>query len=212
MCHRPDSQREKKGISIVIRDGNGNFVYPEYWADETIERPRILVKPKPSKDDVFYKKWAAQHKSCMVCGISEVDAMCHRWPGLDCHHIVKPGRAHEATNLIRVCRRCHQLAEGSAIPGNINGVKYLWPKLTIENVIWCKMLEDHESVDLLRLSELLGRYVPKPVEFDHLVRVEMMNRKKNRSLGFAFNLIDSKHDGMIRKFETMGIDMDQFKD
>lgn len=185
-------------------DDSGHWIFPNLWDGDEAARPRI-VKTKPAcKSETFYKKWNREHNAkCMICGITEWEARWARWPGLETHHIVKPGRAHEATNLIRVCQRCHLLAEGHSITGQLNGVRFCWPRLPMESVIWSKLLADGACVDLMRLSELLGRYVPKPEPYSHLVTMEAFDRQviastRKTADNLAWNFVDRPFDGRRR--------------
>lgn len=182
-------------------DEFGRFIYPKYWNEDEADRPRIVSGEKPCKDQRFYKSWSESRTSCAACGISKVSAEKYRWPGLETHHIVKPGRSHEACNLIRLCRRCHQLAEGNDITGTIGGVEYIWDRLSIENVIWLKLLSEPKDVDLMRLSQLLGRYVEKPVHFDHIVITEKRFRMLRRPIDHhPWNVCHDGHANNIKTF------------
>ncbi len=168
------------------RDAHGRWILPPFWADPDATRPPLPKAGKPDNSETFYKKWAVAHNShCMVCLIPAAKAA---WPGgLVTHHCVKPGRRHEATNLIRVCDRCHQLCENHEVKGQLNGEKAGWLPLKLEHVLYFKLVEDGESLDLLRLSAILGRYVPTPeCPVGHLVLQERRDRRFLR--GSAWNM------------------------
>jgi hypothetical protein len=78
-------------------------------------------------------------------GMNDIDHP--RW--LETHHIAKQGRVHETWNLSRLCRRCHDLAEGHSIRHNGE----LLPKLTAANVLWLKSMHDWPHYDRPALRE-----------------------------------------------------------
>lgn len=85
---------------------------------------------------------------CWACGMynngtNEIDHP--RW--LEIHHIAKQGRVHETWNLSRLCRLCHDLAEGMSI--RHDGL--LLPNLTAANVLWLKSMHDWSHYDRLAL-------------------------------------------------------------
>lgn len=172
----------------MTKNEAGEWVWPEPWANPDAPRPRLAMSAPPCKDQVFYKDWSRRHNArCMACHITAGKAEFHRWPGLQTHHIVKPGRSHESANLIRLCQRCHELAEGKEWTGYVNDRRLRWPRLEIENVVWLKMLDDGAAVDLMRLSELLGRYVQKPEPFRHPVFAERRDRAMFREPAVAWD-------------------------
>ncbi len=112
------------------------------------------MKPKRGGAERFYRQWSFWHDYCQCCGVS-----AHRasWPGLSTHHIVKFGRVHAACNLLRLCHRCHSLAEGLTVRDR-DGNPY--PKLTLGICLWLKGADEPEDFDLDHLSELYGRNLP----------------------------------------------------
>jgi len=141
---------------------------------------RATVRRKPCKSLAFYAAWNRAHGHCAACG-RDGGAF-----GLSTHHIVKQGRAHEATNLLRLCvHPCHDLAEGldvrgPAIEGIIPpGIRVrspgpLLPKITIGIALSMKLRCDPSEVDMARLQELRGSRLPGaepiPEFFERLYR------------------------------------------
>lgn len=130
-------------------------------------RDPFAKRAKPSKDEDFYKDWGRAHWYCAACGGPG------GWPGLTTHHIVKQGRAHEACNLLRMCRHpCHDLAEGLTVVGDDKWkrspsgkrwkVAYSLPKITIGIALSLKLRCDPAEVDFARLQELRGSRLPDP--------------------------------------------------
>ena len=67
----------------------------------------MIPKPKIYKDQANYKRYAQTHDTCEVCGDL----------AQDCHHIIFKGsggakRDDRDTNLIALCRECHNQAHG----------------------------------------------------------------------------------------------------
>lgn len=103
-----------------------------------------------------------------------------RFPGLSTHHITKAGRVHTPTNLIRLCQRCHDCAEGLDTPIWLpDGTKFYMPKLTVGQVMWLKRHREPGQWDGIRMRELhmrpLPDLVPVPVVFlaEYLARTGM---------------------------------------
>lgn len=133
-------------------------------------RDPFRVRQKPCKDERFYRQWSAARAFCYACG-GPGD-----FRGLQTHHIVKQGRSHEACNLVRLCARCHELAEGLDVRGPAKtvylrrgrrvieerGLGDLLPKLTIGMCLTLKAMHDPDEVDLSRLQELRGSRLPDP--------------------------------------------------
>lgn len=133
---------------------------------------RIYQKCKPVKDPKFYKKWAEDHPRCQCCGIGETAA--RRRDGgvpISTHHIVKFKRSDEACNLLRLCNRCHQLAEGiRQVEGD------LLPKLTLGVCLTIKMMRDAEAYDPERLAQLRGCALPDPEPIPDFLQAEFLAR------------------------------------
>lgn len=100
-------------------------------------------------------EWAQAFDFCWVCRIPR--ALTHRLrypPGLQVHHIIKPGRSDEPCNYARVCSRCHQRIEGEWIVTPRG--KRLGP-ISLGQVLWLKQKHDPENWNPERLCELFGR-------------------------------------------------------
>lgn len=180
------------------RDDKGRWILPAYWADPELPRPPLPKAGKPCKDEVFYRKWATDHAGrCMACLIPDAKMP---FPGPSVHHIAKNCRRHEATNLIRLCDRCHRLAENNTVVGQLNGEKAVWGPLRLEHVLWLKLVEDGGSLDLLRLSAVLGRYVPTPeCPAGHLILRERRDRRYLRGVwSLAWDRPGETWDGKVR--------------
>lgn len=112
-------------------------------------------------DDEWYAEWNRAHTFCHCCGIPASVASRERWPGLSTHHIVKQGRSDEACNLIRLCQRCHDLAEGHSIRDTRTGE--LFPTLPLAVCLTIKRLREPDDYDEARLLRLRGRPLPDPI-------------------------------------------------
>lgn len=113
-------------------------------------RPRFPIKTHPGKEPEVLAHFARTHPRCQACGTRH---------GLQIHHIVKQGRAHEPTNLLRLCLRCHNLAEGLDVRGRDGR---LLPKLMIGHCLWLKREQDPRDYDPVRLQELRACRLPDP--------------------------------------------------
>ena len=119
------------------------------------ERPRFPPKVKANKDEDAYKEWGAVRTRCAACNRTARQA----WPGLTTHHIVKAGRSHDPCNLLRLCQRCHDLAEVLDVRGEDGE---LLPKLTLTICLTLKMRADPQEYDAARLEELYRKPLPDP--------------------------------------------------
>jgi len=81
---------------------------------------------------------------CQACG-----STTH----LEVHHIIggTKGRSDELTNLIMLCRHCHQSAHG-AYGG----------QLTLAQVLWHQWCNNRETLSWLRLMLLRRQFLPRP--------------------------------------------------
>lgn len=110
---------------------------------------------KPVKSKRTLGEYAARVQWCEACGIT-AEAAASRYRSLEIHHIIKRGRSDERTNLIRLCRSCHQRAERT------NRDDKSW--LLIGHVLSIKKLRDPAGWDAKRLAELCrpGKQVELP--------------------------------------------------
>jgi hypothetical protein len=138
------------------------------------------MKARPVKNPKFYAQWNADHDFCQCCGIDAITAQHERWPGLSTHHIVKFGRSDEACNLIRLCDRCHRLAERAII--RENGIEL--PILEIGMVLTIKMTRDCEVWDPDRLQVLRGCSLPDMMSIPEVFELEFRERQPDRCSEF----------------------------
>lgn len=118
-------------------------------------------KRKPKKNAAEYAAWGEQHTHCQCCGIEQEHAARARFPGLSTHHITKAGRVHNPTNLIRMCARCHDLAENLDTPVWLtDGTKWYYPKLTTAHVMWLKCDREPREWDEVVMRKLHMRPLP----------------------------------------------------
>lgn len=110
------------------------------------------------KDKDFYAAWNAAHDYCHCCGIAQHLAPSdYGGVGISTHHVVKSGRSDEACNLLRLCGRCHDLAEGHTIR---RPDRTTWPKLSLAVCLSIKLVRDPDDFDPVRLAALFGRRLP----------------------------------------------------
>ena len=98
--------------------------------------------------DRFAHRWLY----CWACGISprfEGDPLIDYPRKLEIHHIAKMGRLHEDWNLSRLCKLCHDLAEGHLVRCNGELLQTLKPK----HVFWLKSRIDPRHYDRSRIVE-----------------------------------------------------------
>ncbi len=132
-------------------------------------KKRYKWKRKPKKNAAWYAQWSAAQTHCHCCGIEQEEAAQIRFPGLSTHHIVKTGRVHTPTNVIRLCQRCHDCAEGLDTPVWLpDGTKWYYPKLSLANVLWMKARRAPEEFDRVRLRQIHMRPLPDE-EAPHMV-------------------------------------------
>lgn len=116
------------------------------------------------RDPEGRKLWAAQQeRRCQVC-LGKAD-----WRGFSVHHLIRgAGRSDEDCNWILVCGSCHDRCPGH------DGSEY--PKLTLGEMLTCKVLADPIEYDRPRLEALYG----SPLEVTPLPEWLLALRLKNR--------------------------------
>ena len=149
----------------------------------------MYKKSRPVKDKELYDRYAMEHPYCQCCGVSASSAPFQEHcggVGLSRHHIVKPGRSDEETNLFVCCYRDHSLCEGLMIRDTRTGE--LFPKLTLGIVLSLKKLRDQHSYNFGRLEELYGCALPDLEPIPQFLTDEWCNRHGSKtSLGsYAF--------------------------
>lgn len=137
-------------------------------ANPNLKPGSLYERSRPDKDVAMYRAWSLAHPWCQCCG---VPAAAAEYPGLSVHHIVKQGRAHEATNLIKLCHLHHRLAEGDTIRGPVGTPL---PLLTLGVCLTLKATREPGEFDPARLAALRGRplppFAPVPAEFEAAYR------------------------------------------
>lgn len=145
-------------------------------------RDPFRKRAKPNRSEREYRAWGEKRTYCYLCGGEG------GYFGLTTHHIVKQGRSHDATNLIRLCMEpCHSLAEMLDVrgPAHFELVQGKWqrvlgellPKLGIGICLTLKQMHDPEEVDLARLQELRGSRLPDPEPVPEYF-VELYSRRR----------------------------------
>lgn len=104
--------------------------------------------PERVKDRVLLQRMHEESQRCGVCGYKPVV-----WSWLapvELHHIVggTQGRSDERTNLIPLCRRCHDNANTDALP--------------FARILYHKWRTDPEHTDWRRLAILKRQFLPEP--------------------------------------------------
>lgn len=115
--------------------------------------------------------WSEQHDFCMACWVQA------RWVWMGCqtHHLVKRSRrvCHLAWNLLRLCERCHRLAEGERVR---QGSEIL-PTLSFGVCLGLKQENDMENWQPELLELLFGRRLPAQEKLPHAL-VELRHRNR----------------------------------
>lgn len=121
---------------------------------------------QPRKSKSSRRAYRVAHPYCLACGVPEERAP---WPCLAVHHLVKPGRSDEPTNLMVLCHFCHLLCHGHTLDGGLYGFRWVigseqprvrMPSLTLGMQFNLKRLRDPSSWRPDRLAQLWGRHLP----------------------------------------------------
>jgi len=107
--------------------------------------------------DVRYT-FADEQDKCAACHRVRWRTYGAEWFQLQTHHIVKQGRIHERCNLLRLCNRCHRLAELARIRRD-DGT--CWPTLKLAHCLTLKIESDLAYVDFERLEEIYHKCLPE---------------------------------------------------
>lgn len=139
-----------------------------------------LMRRGVIKDEDFYEGWSRLHDYCMACGIGNAKA-AFRDGGisLSTHHIIKPGRSDERCNLLRLCRRDHDLAELLTV--TVSSVAL--PTLPIAVCLTIKKLREPHDHDPERLAELYGVRLPDPQPIPAFLAREWARRRGSHKKG-----------------------------
>lgn len=127
------------------------------------------------ENDDAIRRWAATKFRCAACWVDHRTAERMNLTGLQSHHIIKRSRIRcdRPWNLLRLCERCHRLAEGECI--REGGV--VWPVLTEGHCLWLKFLADPQEWRPRLLAEL-----KTPTRLDGLLPVpeRLLNERRQR--------------------------------
>ena len=125
--------------------------------------------------------FAMSEERCACCWIHHTQAEFHRWPGLQVHHLVKRSKrvCHEHWNLLRLCARCHGLAEGETYR---DGQRRELPRLSLANCLWLK----REHGLTLWQPELLAALYPSVLPEPEEPHRDLLNERPQWSRGKAW--------------------------
>lgn len=120
------------------------------------------------ENDDAIREWASTKTACSACWIDHVEAERYGFLGLQSHHVIRRSRIRcdRPWNLLRLCERCHRLAEGECI--RVDGV--VLPVLTEGHCLWLKLTADPDEWRPKMLAKLkapvkLEGLLPVPVFF-----------------------------------------------
>jgi hypothetical protein len=133
----------------------------------------VRKKSLPVRDEKGRRVWALRHGYCQACGRT-AGAWGREWGGLSTHHIVKFRRSDEPCNFLRLCGRCHDLAEGRQVP--MAGGGY-WSALTVGVCLTLKRVREAEEWDQDRLTTLFGRTLPEAAPLPSLIEKEYQRNR-----------------------------------
>jgi hypothetical protein len=121
------------------------------------------------------KLWAGLSPRCACCWIDHRKAERERWPGIQVHHIIKRSRhrCDEPWNLLRLCERCHRLAEGETIRDR--GV--VLPKLSLGHTLWLKFVADPHEWEPEKMAAIYHRELPPLLGLPDAFQAERYSHK-----------------------------------
>ena len=95
------------------------------------------------QNDDALSAWSQTKPECAACWIGHREAESNGIAGLSSHHLIKRSRIRcdRPWNLLRLCERCHRLAEGECI--RVNGI--VLPVLTEGHCLWLKLTSDPDE-------------------------------------------------------------------
>ncbi len=120
---------------------------------KSYQRPQFFEKAGVADDPGLYALWNRAHPFCQACGIPANPAIREMRP-ISTHHLIKKARSDEPANLVRLCHRCHDLAELLQVAD--------FPLLTLGILLTVKRLRDPAEYDPDRLVALLHKSLPDP--------------------------------------------------
>jgi len=110
--------------------------------------------------NAFRDEWPICWACCWSPGVPDDTGM--RWPGLETHHLIKPGRRNERWNLARLCHLCHMLAEGERVTIVHRQRRVALPKLDLAHLLWLKRRLDPKHYDRRAMASASLRLLPRP--------------------------------------------------
>lgn len=130
------------------------------------------------ENDDAIRDWASGKTACAACWIDYVEAERSGFLGLQAHHIIKRSRVRcdRPWNLLRLCERCHRLAEGECI--RVDGI--VLPVLTEGHCLWLKLTADPDEWRPKMLAKLKA-----PVKLEGLLPLPIVllrERQRRRPL------------------------------
>lgn len=140
-------------MSTVIETDFDGHVIPDDLQDFQWDIPEEQVAQEALRE------WGRKKPRCACCWIGHQQAEFERWPGIQVHHIIKRSRhrCDEPFNLLRLCERCHRLAEGERVRQDSGE---LFPILTLGLTMWLKLTEDQAEWNPERLGQIYHRALP----------------------------------------------------
>lgn len=119
------------------------------------EHRALLSRPFPRAVRVTDRRVRATYRAewdrCQVC-LTQENMLRSLGLPLETHHIMAGtvGRSDERTNLIVVCRSCHEIEKTVQLP--------------LGAILWCKWRTSPADVDWVRLAVLRCRFLPDLIE------------------------------------------------
>jgi hypothetical protein len=116
----------------------------------------------PGLDGRITKRWIEAAGLEFARWIAVIDYPRH----LEIHHLIGgAGRTpHDRRNLARLCKLCHDLAEGYQIPGVARDGRHLdggyLPNLRLDHMLWLKHRADRDFYDRRFLRTLRPKIMP----------------------------------------------------
>lgn len=126
--------------------------------------------------------FASEFDFCWACGVS-VGMWKHESGGvvakLDIHHMAKLCRKNGRWNLARLCRMCHDLAEGKCVKARVHtgGELVRLPRLAAENVMWLKGMFDSKNYERGKLQEYTARLLHRSVRPAGYFEIQFATRR-----------------------------------
>jgi len=148
----PETNKETNvgTITELYIDGTGSS-----FTDAMRNLPKSVhdwPPPERVKDHILLQRMHEERRQCGVCSYKP---MAWSWLAVELHHIVggSKGRSDERTNLIPLCRRCHDNANTDTLP--------------LARILFCKWRIDPEHTDWRRLAILKRQFLPEPEGPNH---------------------------------------------